>query len=144
MTPRLRIIDDRRGRSETAAPSEHELDLWMGRRLRLRRTVLGLSREELAVASGVSPQQIHNYETGQSRLSVPRVVAFSRVLDVPVAWFFDGLESGHQTASDNDDTPHEVAAVRLVSIAHQIKSKQRLRQLVEFARLLAEEDDQPL
>ncbi|MFQ5564197.1 MAG: helix-turn-helix domain-containing protein [Parvularculaceae bacterium] len=69
----------------------HPIDLHVGRRLRQRRRLLGLTQQKLAEAVNIRFQQIQKYESGANRVSASRLWALSRALDVPVAYFFDGL-----------------------------------------------------
>lgn len=67
------------------------MDVHVGRRLRLRRTLLNLSQEQLANAVGVTFQQIQKYERGSNRISASRLYDISKVLGVPVAFFFEDI-----------------------------------------------------
>jgi transcriptional regulator with XRE-family HTH domain len=69
-----------------------DIDEFMGRRLRSRRRVLGLTQQELATACGVRFQQIQKYECGANRMSAGRLWGISKVLGVPVSYFFDGFD----------------------------------------------------
>ncbi len=59
--------------------------------MRLRRTLLGLSQEKLGEAVGLTFQQIQKYERGANRIGASRLFEFSRILDVPVSFFFDDM-----------------------------------------------------
>ena len=83
----------RRGRGRGIGP----IDVHVGARLRQRRTLLGMNQTNLGNAIGVTFQQVQKYENGMNRISGSRLFALSRVLDVPVEYFFD-------------DMPAEVAA----------------------------------
>jgi len=67
------------------------IDVHVGQRIRLRRTMLGQSQEQLARALGVSFQQVQKYERGTNRISASRLFDVSRVLAVPVGFFFEDL-----------------------------------------------------
>ena len=67
------------------------IDLHIGRRLRSRRKLLGLTQERLAAACDVRFQQIQKYECGANRMSAARLWRLARFLDVPMSYFFDGL-----------------------------------------------------
>jgi transcriptional regulator with XRE-family HTH domain len=73
----------------TGIPSP--VDVHVGARLCQRRTVLGMSQTKLGDAVGVSFQQIQKYERGDNRLSASRLFSLSRVLDVPVEFFFEEM-----------------------------------------------------
>lgn len=70
------------------------IDGHVGRRLRGRRTVLGLSQEDVASRLGVTFQQVQKYEKGANGLSASRLQQLSETLGVSVGYFFEGLESG--------------------------------------------------
>lgn len=67
------------------------IDIHVGQRLRLRRTLLGLSQETLGEAVGITFQQLQKYERGANRISASRLFNLSQVLGVPVTFFFDDL-----------------------------------------------------
>jgi len=68
------------------------VDIHVGSRVRLQRTLLGLSQEKLGEAVGLTFQQIQKYERGANRIGASRLHEFSQILDVPVSFFFDGLD----------------------------------------------------
>ena len=70
----------------------HPIDVYVGTRIRLRRTMMGLSQSKLANALGLTFQQIQKYERGANRVGGSRLYELSEVLDVPPAFFFDGVE----------------------------------------------------
>jgi transcriptional regulator with XRE-family HTH domain len=67
------------------------IDIHVGTRLRLRRTLLGLSQETLGEAVGITFQQLQKYERGANRISASRLYNLSQVLGVPVSFFFETL-----------------------------------------------------
>ena len=67
------------------------VDIHVGARVRLRRTLLGMSQEKLGEAIGLTFQQVQKYERGANRIGSSRLYDLSRVLDVPVAFFFDDM-----------------------------------------------------
>ncbi|MDP6172889.1 MAG: helix-turn-helix transcriptional regulator [Rhodospirillales bacterium] len=67
------------------------VDIHVGSRVRLRRTLLGLSQEKLGEAVGLTFQQIQKYERGANRIGASRMFDLSQVLDVPVSFFFDDM-----------------------------------------------------
>ena len=67
------------------------IDVHVGGRVRLRRTLLGLSQEKLGDAIGLTFQQVQKYERGANRIGASRLFDLARVLDVPVSFFFDDM-----------------------------------------------------
>jgi len=70
----------------------HPVDLRVGARLRERRLMLRMSQQQLADSVGITFQQVQKYENGTNRISASRLFELSRSLEVPIAWFFEGLE----------------------------------------------------
>lgn len=81
------------------------VDVHVGARIRLRRTLLGMSQEKLGDALGLTFQQVQKYERGANRVGASRLYDLSRVLDVPIGFFYDDMPdklagmhgSGHST-----------------------------------------------
>jgi transcriptional regulator with XRE-family HTH domain len=68
-----------------------DIDVQIGRRIRVRRRLLGLTQSAVAAHCGVRFQQIQKYETATCRLSVSMMVRLAEALEAPVSYFFDGL-----------------------------------------------------
>ena len=77
-----------------------DIDLHLGRRLRRRRRLLGLTQQQLAVQVGIRFQQIQKYECGANRISAARLWQLAEALETPVAYFYDGLAEAME-----DDAP---------------------------------------
>jgi len=73
------------------AEKRSPVDAHVGARLRLRRTLMGMSQEKLGDAVGLTFQQIQKYEKGANRIGASRLYEFSRILDVPPSFFFDDM-----------------------------------------------------
>ena len=67
------------------------IDTHVGARIRLRRTLMGMSQERLGEALGLTFQQVQKYERGVNRVGASRLFDLSRVLDVPISFFFDDM-----------------------------------------------------
>jgi transcriptional regulator with XRE-family HTH domain len=65
------------------------IDIHVGSRIRLRRTMLGMSQEKLGEALGITFQQIQKYEKGTNRVGASRLQNISTILNVPVSFFFE-------------------------------------------------------
>src|SRR6266852_8380603 len=88
-------IGGRRRRRKSDKPNP--IDVHVGTRVRLRRTLLGMSQEKLGESLGLTFQQVQKYERGANRIGASRLWDLSRVLDCPVAFFFEEMDQ--QTAS---------------------------------------------
>src|SRR5690348_7052572 len=75
------------------------IDVHVGSRIRLRRTLLGMSQERLAEAIGLTFQQVQKYERGANRVGSSRLFDLARVLDVPVSYFFEDMPNAVQEKS---------------------------------------------
>lgn len=86
-----------RGRLPSGEPNP--VDVHLGRRLRLRRILLGISQEELGAAIGLTFQQIQKYEYGLNRVGTSRLWDLSRALGCPVSFFFEEMNEKTAEAS---------------------------------------------
>jgi transcriptional regulator with XRE-family HTH domain len=89
----MRVVDSKpqSRRLQSGKPRAGEVDTVVGTRLRLRRRMLDMSQQELAGALHIAQQQLQKYETGQNRISASRLYEAARILNAPVAWFYEGL-----------------------------------------------------
>ncbi len=115
---------------------KHPVDVHVGKRIRHRRWLLGMTQQQLADAVGIKFQQIQKYETGMNRVSASRLWDIAATLDVPVAFFFDGLDGGDAKLAGTDVLADR-EAVDLLRAFHAIPETQR-RRLFDLARALGE------
>jgi transcriptional regulator with XRE-family HTH domain len=73
------------------ATKPNPIDVHVGKRLRLRRTLLGMSQERLGELLGLTFQQVQKYERGVNRIGSSRLFELGQILDVPISFFFDDL-----------------------------------------------------
>ncbi|MBN8827668.1 MAG: helix-turn-helix transcriptional regulator [Sphingobacteriia bacterium] len=73
----------------------NKIDAHVGSKLRARRTLLGISQEQLGSVTGISFQQVQKYEKGLNRIGASRLYEFAKALSVEVAYFFDGFEDNN-------------------------------------------------
>ena len=105
------------------------VDVHVGSRVRLRRTLLGLSQEKLGEAVGLTFQQIQKYERGANRIGASRMYDLSHVLDVPVAFFFEDMPD---EIKKRDDTPSDSLGVHTLEEAD--KDPLTRRETLELVR----------
>ena len=117
----------------------HPVDVHVGKRIRHRRWLVGMTQQQLAERVGIKFQQIQKYETGANRVSASRLWDIADALEVPVSFFFEGLEA-NETES-NDSVPADILgdkeALDLVRSYYAIPENQR-RRLFELARVLSD------
>lgn len=118
----------------------NEIDHHVGRRLRRRRRLLGLTQSQLADAVGIRFQQVQKYECGANRVSASRLFELAEALDVPVQYFYEGIEGrGGPAVSDEESLEPDILSkketVDLVRAYYRLNERPR-RRLLELARSL--------
>lgn len=119
---------------------KHPVDVHVGKRIRHRRWMVGMTQQQLAERVGIKFQQIQKYETGMNRVSASRLWDISSALSVPIDFFFEGLENGASEAADTTrpgDILADKEALELVRSYYAIPENQR-RRLFELARVLSD------
>ncbi len=86
----------------TGADQPSEVDVNLGAQLRRRRAELGLTQAQLADALGLTSQQVQKYERGTNRMAASRLFDLSRILEVPIDFFFEGLSGDNAVSSIRD------------------------------------------
>ena len=132
------------------------IDVHVGSRIRLRRTLLGMSQERLGEALGLTFQQVQKYERGVNRVGASRLFDLARVLDVPISFFFDDMpeklsggfgaghairpnrQSGFADAQDSfgDDTLNRRETLELVRAYYRISDPAIRKRVFELIKSL--------
>jgi len=120
----------------------HIVDVHVGKRIRQRRWLIGMTQQKLAELVGIKFQQIQKYETGANRVSASRLWDIADALDVKVAFFFEGLrDEDSDNRTDAEAVPEDLMgakeAMDLVRSYYAIPENQR-RRLFELARVLSD------
>jgi len=133
----------------------HPVDVYVGGRVRLRRIFLGYSQEKLGQALGLTFQQIQKYERGLNRISSSKLYELSKLLEVPVAFFFEGLDDANgelaarpadrssfgQLAENGVEEPTDVMARResilLVSRFYNLPNDAVRREILSLMKAIA-------
>ncbi len=119
----------------------HPVDVHVGKRIRHRRWLIGMTQQQLAEKVGIKFQQIQKYETGANRVSASRLWDISDAMEVPVSFFFDGLQDEDKSNTDKASVPEDLMgdkeALDLVRSYYAIPENQR-RRLFELARVLSD------
>lgn len=128
------------------AEDAHPVDVYVGSRIKLRRTLLGISQERLGDALDLTFQQVQKYERGSNRVSASKLFTISEVLDVPISYFFDGLHGSENRAEGLRDTAapafeHEQLSrkesIDLLKAYYDIDDPKLRRKVIEIIRTLA-------
>ncbi|MEX0316790.1 MULTISPECIES: helix-turn-helix domain-containing protein [unclassified Ruegeria] len=119
----------------------HPVDVHVGKRVRHRRWLIGMTQQQLAEQVGIKFQQIQKYETGANRVSASRLWDIAEALDVQVSFFFEGLDESHKETPEKRNVPADLMgdkeALDLVRSYYAIPENQR-RRLFELARVLSD------
>ncbi|WP_188482090.1 helix-turn-helix domain-containing protein [Marivita lacus] len=122
----------------------HPVDIHVGKRVRHRRWLVGMTQQQLAEKVGIKFQQIQKYETGANRVSASRLWDIADALDVPVAFFFEGIEDAQKKDAASvgieaipADLLGDKEALDLIRSYYAIPENQR-RRLFELARVLSD------
>ena len=111
------------------------VDRLVGARLKERRTMLGLSQDDLAQRIGITYQQLHKYENAVNRISASRLFLCAQELNAPIDYFFDDL--GGPLAGE-DRRPRHRRSLSFSRAFNEISEAHLQRALVELAKVLAE------
>ena len=125
------------------------IDLHVGKRLRRRRRLLGLTQQQLAESIGIRFQQIQKYECGANRVTASRLYELAVALNVPVNYFFEGLQqqtmapaSPGAPANDRDliaaDVLSQKETLELIRAYYKLGERPR-RRLLDLAKALQDE-----
>ena len=115
----------------------HPIDVLVGRRARVCRTLEGMSQTAVAEKLGLTFQQLHKYERGYIRISASRLYELAQIFDVPVAYFYEEMEAG-KGAPDDSLTKRET--LELVRAYHNISDpavRDSIRRVTQAAARLA-------
>ncbi len=116
----------------------HPVDVHVGQRVRQHRCLAGMTQQQLAERVGIKFQQLQKYETGTNRISASRIWDIAAVMEVPVSFFFEGLEGqARDTGEARADILTDKEAVDLVRAYYSIPENQR-RKLFDLALVLGE------
>ncbi|MDP2763901.1 MAG: helix-turn-helix transcriptional regulator [Brevundimonas sp.] len=121
-----------------------EVDAYVGARIGLRRSALGLSQSALAQQLGISFQQVQKYETGQNRISASRLHRAATVLGTSVETFFPPVETALGAADDGWEQMRFITATadgRAVAAGFPLIEDRDIRKAVaRIVRALARDD----
>lgn len=115
-----------------------DIDLHLGRRLRRRRRLLGLTQQQLAIQIGIRFQQIQKYECGANRISAARLWQLAEALETPVSYFYDGLAEAierKESAGSGGEMFSRKETLDLIQAYYQLGERPR-RRLLDLAKSL--------
>ena len=124
------------------------IDVHVGRRLRMRRMLVGMSQEKLGESLDVTFQQVQKYERGANRISASRLFDISHILDVPVQYFFDDIKPARRKKKTQRrkhvDTAQVISFLStqdgavLIRTFSEIDSAQIRRNIIDLVKSISE------
>ena len=124
-------LDEERTERNFRITNNNAVDMHVGKRVRLRRTLLGMSQEQLGTELNITFQQVQKYERGANRISASRLWDIGQILDVPINYFFDDM-----TESTMQSSPRRISrgGEILDLVDQQIKDPMARRETLELVR----------
>lgn len=134
-----------------AKKTPNPIDIHVGARVRLRRTMLGLSQEKLGESLGVTFQQVQKYEKGSNRIGASRLQKLSQILNTPISFFFEDAPGSRDNMVDGmseADSPNYVVdflstseGLQLNKAFSNIKDPKVRKKIIDLVRSLADEEE---
>ncbi len=118
----------------------HPVDRQVGRRARERRTLAGMSQTAVAERLGLTFQQLQKYERGHNRISASKLYELANIFDVPVSYFYEGMEAG-KGAPSRDETLTKRETLELVRAYYSISDpavRDRIRGVIQAVAKLGQ------
>lgn len=124
-------LDEERTERNFRITNNNAVDMHVGKRVRLRRTLLGMSQEQLGTELNITFQQVQKYERGANRISASRLWDIGQILDVPINYFFDDM-----TENTMQSSPRRISrGGEILDLAdEQIKDPMARRETLELVR----------
>lgn len=151
---KMQRTKSRRGSTRAKLDRPRPVDAHVGSRVRLRRTLLGMSQQKLAAALGVTFQQVQKNERGTNRIASSRLFDLSKTLDVPIQYFFDEMPAetaasarSHGIVAAKSAADHELdplakrETLELVRAYYRIKSPSVRKRVYGLAKTLGGDGD---
>lgn len=140
--------DQKTSNNKKTRGTPSDVDKHVGKRLKIRRNLMGLSQDELAQEIGVTFQQVQKYEHGTNRISSGRLYEFADILNVPINFFFEGIpgsaselgmvSDNEQDAFQQKNMLEDKETIDLVRAYYAIKDENIRNRLLQFIRSLAD------
>ena len=115
----------------------HPVDVHVGSRLRMRRTLLGMSQGKVAAALGLTFQQLQKNERGANRIGSSRLFELSRILDVPISYFFEEMDMDNPATDTPSDPMTKRETLELMRAYYRIKDPAIRKSIVNLTRAMA-------
>ncbi|MCG8694481.1 MAG: helix-turn-helix domain-containing protein [Minwuiales bacterium] len=140
-----------RAMSEETEKQPNPVDIHVGKRVRMRRTLMGMSQTKLGDALGLTFQQVQKYENGSNRIGASRLYQISQILAVPVSYFFEEMDQLTAVANENAPATGEALprgdlvakreTLELVRAYYRIVSPRVRRGIVDMIRAIGNSEE---
>lgn len=122
--------------AESGSPRQSDpVDHHVGSRVRKRRNILGLSQERLSTQLGLTFQQLQKYESGRNRIGASRLYEISRLLDVPIEYFYEEMSEELRNPLYPDFQKHEHGRTERLSLCStQVEDQPLTREMLALVR----------
>ena len=129
-----------------AKKQANPIDIQVGSRVRIRRMLIGMSQERLGDLLGLTFQQVQKYEKGVNRIGAGRLFEVSRILGVPIDFFYEGVASAEKGASETAPPVMEFVSsgegLQLSLAFMKIKDAKVRKRMLDLVKSLADEEEQ--
>lgn len=152
---KMKSVSKGHSRAKTPMGEPNPVDVHVGNRIRMRRNLMGLSQEKLGGLLGLTFQQVQKYEKGLNRVSASRLWDFSKVLNTPVAFFFEDMDTNVAMQSPrmfsrrdvvelneeneifNDDPMNRRETLELVNAYYKISNREAAKYIYNLVLTMA-------
>ena len=119
-----------------------DLDIYIGNRVKLRRTMLGISQDRLGTSLGITFQQIQKYEKGVNRISASTLYSIANILGVDFSYFIEGFEGGEEVRDENVpayefDNTKKKETMELLRAYYKISDPMLRKRVLDFVKGLS-------
>ena len=130
------------------------VDEYVGLKLKIKRSALGITQNELGDMVGITFQQIQKYEKGANRIGAGRLYELATILNVPISYFFDGYEGKniqttlndnrltYETEKNYDSNIPDKEMITLIKFFSRIRDKKTRNSIVNLARSLSKDEQE--
>ena len=120
----------------------HPIDVYVGKRVRFKRKVVGYTQSDLGERVGLTFQQIQKYEKGENRISASKLFQIAQTLRTCVSFFFEGYEQVKESAANNEVLVDDKQSINLVQSFKAIKNPKLKKRIMLLIDSVSEEDEE--
>lgn len=122
----------------------HPIDVYVGKRVRFKRKVMGYTQSDLGERVGLTFQQIQKYEKGENRVSASKLFQIAETLNTCVSFFFEGYAEAQESAVSNEVLVDDKQSINLVQSFKAIKNPKLKKRIMMLIDSVSEEDEEDI